>query len=336
MSEGKANPGPDTSGRRGVLRALAESSTYRDYAEAFSRTTGLPVSLTPVDTCRLAHQGHARESPFCALLSQHGPACAACLRTQHTLVTTGAQSAHTVECAHGLCETAVPVRTGTNLFGFVRTGQVFRRPPTAAGFQRVLGRLRAWGVTIDVAGVREAYFATRVLEPAQYRSMVGLLDLLARHLSLRSNDLLLQQGCAEPPPITRAKEFIEANYGDRLSLRQVAQVARVSPYLFCKQFKQATGLTFTRYVTRLRVEKAKNLLLNPHYRVSEVGYAVGFGSLTHFDRRFREVTGFSPTDYRAQLGAWRDRLADGRRARSDRSRPPSGSRTARSFINPML
>jgi AraC-like DNA-binding protein len=51
----------------------------------------------------------------------------------------------------------------------------------------------------------------------------------------------------------------------------------------------------------VRVEKAKNLLLNPNLRISEIAYEVGFQSLTHFNRVFKRVVGQSPTDYRAEL-----------------------------------
>jgi AraC-like DNA-binding protein len=63
-------------------------------------------------------------------------------------------------------------------------------------------------------------------------------------------------------------------------------------------FKKATGLTFTDYLSRVRVEKAKALLLNPHLRISEIAYDVGFQSLTHFNRMFRKIVGESPTAYR--------------------------------------
>jgi AraC-like DNA-binding protein len=66
-------------------------------------------------------------------------------------------------------------------------------------------------------------------------------------------------------------------------------------------FKKATGLTFTDYLARTRIERAKNLLLNPNVRVSEVAYDCGFISLTHFNRIFKRVVGKSPTDYRRTL-----------------------------------
>jgi AraC-like DNA-binding protein len=72
----------------------------------------------------------------------------------------------------------------------------------------------------------------------------------------------------------------------------------VSNFYLCKMFKKSTGVTFTQYLSRVRVEKAKNLLLNPHLRVSEIAYDVGFQSLTHFNRVFRQVVGQSPSEYR--------------------------------------
>ena len=113
--------------------------------------------------------------------------------------------------------------------------------------------------------------------------------------------VLVQQRNAEPPVITRAKEFIAAHQDEALSLGTVSKAVNTSSFYFCKLFKKATGLNFTDYVSRVRVEKAKNLLLNPNARVSEVAYEVGFQSLTHFNRVFRKVVGESPTEFRGRL-----------------------------------
>jgi AraC-like DNA-binding protein len=101
--------------------------------------------------------------------------------------------------------------------------------------------------------------------------------------------------------IRRAKEFIAAHQGEELRLTTVARAVNTSPFYFCKMFKKATGLNFTDYVSRLRIEKAKNLLLNRNLRVSEIAYEVGFQSLTHFNRVFKKVLGVPPTRYRTRL-----------------------------------
>jgi AraC-like DNA-binding protein len=75
----------------------------------------------------------------------------------------------------------------------------------------------------------------------------------------------------------------------------------MSSFYFCKMFKKFAGVNFTEYVSRIRIEKARNLLLNPNLRISEIAYEVGFQSLTHFNRVFKKVLGQSPTDFRVHL-----------------------------------
>jgi AraC-like DNA-binding protein len=101
--------------------------------------------------------------------------------------------------------------------------------------------------------------------------------------------------------IMKAKEYINAHQTEDLTLSQVAKAVNTSTFYFCKVFKKTTGINFTDYVSRIRIEKAKNLALNPNLRISEIAFEVGFQSLTHFNRVFKKVTGLSPTQYRAQL-----------------------------------
>ena len=75
----------------------------------------------------------------------------------------------------------------------------------------------------------------------------------------------------------------------------------MSSFYFCKMFKKIVGINFSIYVSRVRIEKAKNLLLNPNLRVSEITCGVGFQSLTHFNRMFVRIVGQSPGEYRIQL-----------------------------------
>jgi YesN/AraC family two-component response regulator len=131
--------------------------------------------------------------------------------------------------------------------------------------------------------------------------VVKLLSIFAEHLSMVSNQIVLQEQNAEPPVIVRAKQFIAEHQTEELSLDQVAQSVHTSKFYFCKMFKKSTGINFTDYLSRVRTERAKNLLLNRNLRISEIAYEVGFQSLTHFNRVFKRILGQSPTDYRGQL-----------------------------------
>jgi len=284
-----------------IVNALASSDIYQDYERAFTETTGLPMAFRPVESWQLPLHNKRNEGPFCALMAEKSRSCAACLQMQQKLSEAARHEAETLTCAHGLCDTAVPVRLGEQVLGFLQTGQVFRKKPTAAQFERTVKLAQEWGVEVDRAGLKEAYFKTRVLSSKQYESMIKLLSFFAQHLSLVSNHVVMRHENAEPPVITRAKQYIQENQTEDLSLGQVAKAVNMSTFYFCKMFKKVTGINFTDYLSRVRMEKAKNLSLNPNLRISEIAFAVGFQSLTHFNRVFKRILGQSPTEYRTQM-----------------------------------
>ena len=206
-------------------------------------------------------------------------------------------------CSYGLTEAAVPVRLGNETVGFLQTGQVMRKNPTNAQFKNVARQIQEQQLKVDPEKAREAYFQTPVVSQKKLESLTHLLQIFADLLSIKSNSISVRQNNAEPTSITKAKEYIQANHSEELSLSKVAAAVFMSPYYFCKIFRKATGMHFTEFVSRTRIEKARNLLLNPRLRISEIAYEVGFQSLTHFNRIFKQIMRQSPTEYRAKLPA---------------------------------
>ena len=284
-----------------LIEALANSQMFHDYERAYSESTGMPISLHPTEVWQLSLHGKKKENPFCALIASKSRTCAGCLRMQEQLCHKAAGGTATMDCAYGLCESAVPVRLGNETIGYLQTGQVMRQKPTSKQFAEVAEKLEEAGLDLPREQLKEAYFATPVVSPKKLDSMTHLLAVFADHLSMKGNQIALQQANAEPPVIAKAKQYIEEHHTEDLSLGQVAAAVHTSTFYFCKLFKRATGFNFTVFVSRVRAEKAKNLLLNPNLRVSEIAYEVGFQSLTHFNRIFKKIVGQSPTEYRAQL-----------------------------------
>jgi AraC-like DNA-binding protein/ligand-binding sensor protein len=284
-----------------LIESLINSKIFQDYEKAFSETTGLPVSLRPVESWQLPHHGKRHENPLCAMLAEKSQSCASCLQMQQQLSDSAQFEPATVTCQLGLVDTAVPVRLGEHLIGFLQTGQVMKKKATPSQIDRTSKLVAEWGLQMSREHLQDAYFGTKVLSSKQYDSMVKLLSIFAEHISVVSNQIVVRRENTESPVIRRAKEFIVENQAEDLSLGQVAKAVNTSTFHFCKMFKKTTGLNFTEYVSRVRVEKARNLLLNPNLRVSEIAYDVGFQSLTHFNRVFKKIIGQSPTDYRKQL-----------------------------------
>jgi AraC-like DNA-binding protein/ligand-binding sensor protein len=256
-----------------------------------------------VETFQFPLAGQKNENPFCALLARTNKSCSACLQMQQQIAEAAKVEAQTLRCFAGLCDTAIPVRVGENLIAFLQTGQVLLHRPSKREFKRVTRQLLEWGCEIDLKRIEEAYFQTRVVSKRQYESIIRLLAIFAQHLAALSNQLMVREEKAESPMIARARAYIADHQSEELSLKEVARAVNTSAFYFCKMFKQAIGLTFTDYLARVRVEKVKNLLLNPHKRVSEAAFEAGFQSLSQFNRVFKKIEGMSPSDFREQLHA---------------------------------
>ncbi|HEX7518569.1 MAG TPA: AraC family transcriptional regulator [Chthoniobacterales bacterium] len=104
---------------------------------------------------------------------------------------------------------------------------------------------------------------------------------------------------AEPVDIWKARNFIHEHSDEELSLTQVAKAVNISGNHLSEKFKRMTGVNFVEYIARTRFEKARGLLRDPNLRVSEIAFAVGFQSLSQFNRVFKKFSGKSPTEYRA-------------------------------------
>ena len=284
-----------------LIGNLTHSEIFKNYERAYSESTGMPVTLRPVETWQLPFHGKRKENAWCALMAAKSGTCAACLQMQEKLAQSAADGPSTMSCAYGLCETAVPVKLGTQTIGLLQTGQVMRQKPTRASFQRAIAKVGELGVKVDTARAKAAFFATPVASQKKLESASALLSIFADHLSMKSNQLIVMHANSEPPVITKAKQYIRDHHAEELSLAHVSAAVHTSLFYFCKLFRKVTGTTFTEFVARTRVEKAKNLLLNPNLRISEIAYDVGFQSLTHFNRVFKNIVGESPSSYRARL-----------------------------------
>ena len=109
---------------------------------------------------------------------------------------------------------------------------------------------------------------------------------------------------AEPVEIWKARKFIEKHSGEELSLTKVAKAVNISANHLSEKFKQVTGINFVEYVARARFKNACDLLRNPNLRISEIAFAVGFQSLSQFNRVFQRLARKSPSQYRDKLSSW--------------------------------
>jgi AraC-like DNA-binding protein len=294
-------PSASNNANKQLIGTLLRSRLFRDYESVFTKATGLPLTLRPLEYWQLAHRGKKQENPFCALLAEQPATLAVCLQAHEGMILHTGVLPHSVTCPFGLTETAVPVKLGEKTIGYLRIGQVLRRTPAKSDTAKVARTLSQHGVRFTNK-IRDAWEKNLLTPPDKYNAIVRLLTFFAEQLSALLNQIILENDHAEPLIVQKAREYITKNRTESLSLPEVAKASGASVFHFCKVFKKTTGLTFTDYVARVRLEDAKAELLNPNRRISEIAYDVGFQSLTQFNRVFKRIFGQSPTEFRAHLG----------------------------------
>lgn len=259
-------PASHTHSRIHLAEKLSHSEFFQTYSSAFQKLTSLPLTLEP--------------------------ACdgAELMNTETTFSLTGVAS------------TSVPVRVGKTLVAVLHTGGVRLAPADANAFTPVAKALLEGNYSgSEIKAERDAFIQLPTMAPDRYEAALAMLKTFAFQLGETAHRLLFATAQAEPEPVRQAKAYIMQHLGEPMLLETVAREVHVSLFHFCKVFKRATGTTFTDYVNRARVEKAKRMLMRPDARITEVAYDVGFQSLSHFNRSFRRIASESPTEFRARM-----------------------------------
>lgn len=132
-------------------------------------------------------------------------------------------------------------------------------------------------------------------------------DLVLAHFGNSQEDEPFDSNFYDNPLITDASipdfiadaiDFINKNYAEDISLEDVAKHTYMNPGYLSKLLKNYTNETYIDYLTKIRINKAKELLASTNYKVSAIGIAVGYNYSQHFHKIFKKVVGITPIEYR--------------------------------------
>lgn len=96
-------------------------------------------------------------------------------------------------------------------------------------------------------------------------------------------------------------KYVEENYCGEITLEKISAAANFSEFYFTRFFREATGMTFGKYLNNYRVEKASQLLRDTDDSITEVVFKSGFGSIKTFNRVFKQIKGCSPSSYKRTI-----------------------------------
>ena len=184
-------------------------------------------------------------------------------------------------------------------------GEFFGRPELTA-IRRLFERARL-GLSFGLE--TRQMLGPKLIELPTLPPFERMLSLLAifQHLAttpdvtpLHAEGILFDPSPREQERINRIYKYVEVNYAKIINLEEVAEVANLTVPAFCRYFKKVTQMTFTEFVNEYRVNQAQRLLHSSR-TVADVGFAVGFNNLSHFNKSFKAVTGQTTSAYREEL-----------------------------------
>jgi AraC-like DNA-binding protein len=279
-----------------VWSRLASSSTVREQQVAFTCATGVPLTLAPARAHALA------DGTFCVKGCLGGHSGAMCQRTLLRAEQRAVTRLGPVQycCPSGLVKILVPVFINGHYAGLLLAGPMALHSLDGPRLAKLVGRLGKLGLADRAVHLETTWRFTPRLTSAKCRAAEILLRMFAKYLEEFGKQLLLSRRTNASTLLQKIEIFLAESQHGQVSLKEVAACVNLSPCHFCSVFKKQTGLTFSQYRTRQRLELARKLLGDPERRISDVAFEAGFGSIPYFNRAFRRWSGCSPSQYRAQ------------------------------------
>lgn len=142
------------------------------------------------------------------------------------------------------------------------------------------------------------YYHNRIMSMTKMKSIIRLVkEIIGTVIGNIKNYRLNNSNYI----IKKAIDYIEKNYHQEASLRSLAEYLNLSKHYVCYLFRKETGENISLYVNKVRIEKAKQLVLDPNYKIKEIFDRVGFSDQQYFSKIFKRITGMTVVQYRESV-----------------------------------
>lgn len=137
----------------------------------------------------------------------------------------------------------------------------------------------------------------QALQAGEERNKVGIMRKFVDERLLETTT----SGDNLSEPVRVALAYIDEHLGEAIGLREAADYAHLNASYFSVLFKEQLGMTFSEYVARRRLQKAKEMLLTTKLPIADIAERVGYQTAKYFNKVFKEYEGRSPGQYRAEM-----------------------------------
>lgn len=277
---------------------VASKRILQDYHAVLYKLTGVVIDFVSdsgecMTLCPAAHY-----NPLCNYISscQEGKAACAQVTRENCAKARINRKKMIYECHAGLIDVVVPLFVNEQYIGSLTTGQILKSKPTAKTFRKFLDKVKL--LNLDEEQLREYYFHTVVMNDQQIEALVDLISLMSEYVFESENKLIFLKSVNEGKKTQAVRHYIEQNYQKKLSVSKIAGSVFLSESRLSHLFKKETGISLVGYLNRYRIDKAKELLWQSSLSINDIANEVGFQSLPHFNRIFKDFCKISPGNYR--------------------------------------
>ena len=151
-----------------------------------------------------------------------------------------------------------------------------------------------------------AEIISAMLSQTPFQRILELLNILQKiaegpNLKLLSSISFLEKiNKTQNSKLDRVYEFVMNNFNNSISLDEISDVAFMNKTAFCKYFKDRTQKTFNQFLTEIRINYAKRLLMEGDRQIAEIGYECGYNNLSNFNRQFKKLNNTTPGSFQSR------------------------------------
>lgn len=301
-----------------VYKRKLNREIIQQILDSFVELTGIRAAYFDVtetycwgDMPRHASRGYSGNAANLSIVGKDKPLCAFCsnlriikgqddncIRCDKTAFKIAEETAkpYIYKCHMGLYEAVVPIFIKKALTGYLMLGQVASTEELQSQLRSLEERLLSLKVSAEQrALLMDAFRATTTMSITKIEAAANMLDIIAQHII--NTDIIYVY---DMDSIEKAKHYIGQHFTEPLSVADIAGYTCLSPSYLSFLFKRETGFTLTRYIDRLRIENAKELLIMTSRSVKEISSIAGYTDQNYFSRLFKRHEGISPVEYRTK------------------------------------
>lgn len=186
---------------------------------------------------------------------------------------------------------------GNNFFELAENKQIAKLLDTAKKGIRINGQAKeeTAGLMYQLLNAEGAKRIFLLLQALDILSTTEDLEIVNQQQNIEFNS------ATEMDRLNNVYQFLLDNYTREIELKEIAEIANITPNAFCRYFKSRTRKTFSGFLIELRVNHAAKLLIESNKSVSEICYESGFNNFSHFNKSFKGITGRTPLQHRKSM-----------------------------------